>query len=212
MRIIPSLVLGAFLSVAALTACDRPADPAAPDANVSPSLNGASVDRFSTTSFLLIYDPATQLMAAHFPSDLCTPSGAYNIVDVHRVLTPSPIGQRAVTVSGTETEAIYHADSPADAGVSATINSFGSGNLVDDGTQLCSFLLGPTRIAEGQVERVSTFSLASFHLRATGTVQGVDGQDYRLTEEYQLNADVHDPFNPATFTEPVIKVDLQPAR
>lgn len=38
------------------------------------------------------------------------------------------------------------------------------------------------------MRRLSTFSLASFHARWTGTIQGVDGRDYHLNEVYQLHA------------------------
>jgi hypothetical protein len=178
-------------------------------ANAANGAGGAMIDRFTNIQFLLIYDPASQLLSAHMPSNLCT-DGEFNMVDVHRVRTPSPVNSVSSTVKDADSQAaIYHATSPGDAGLSAAINFFGFTDVVDL-SKFCAFLAGPNLIAEGTVQSISTFSAASFHLRRTGTVRGVDGQDYHLTEIYQLNADAHDPNNPATFVEVISTVRLSP--
>jgi hypothetical protein len=38
----------------------------------------------------------------------------------------------------------------------------------------------------------------------------VNGGEYHLTEIYQLNADAHDPSNPATFVQQVSSILLRP--
>ena len=178
--------------------------------SVSPAAaGGAIILRFSTASFILIFDSERQLLSAHMPSDICG-DGNLSLAQVVRVTTPSQIGQRfAQITSDDEQVAVYHATSPADAGLSAAIDFFGFANIFDLPT-FCAFLAGPNRIAEGQVKRLSTFSLASFHARWTGIIQGVDGLDYHLTEIYQLNADAHDPTNPATFAQQVSNILLHP--
>ena len=212
MRTARWMTVAPLLGVVTFVACDRGPDRSlAPDIVAPPSASGADVERFSTVAFTLIFDPERQLLAAHMPSDVfvCGGTEPLNVVDVLRVITPSTIGQRFAKQAAEERIAVYHAASPADAGLAAPINFFGFGNIVD-GTAFCDFLQGPTRIAEGTVRRVSTFTLASFHGRWTGTLQGVDGQDYRFTEVYQLNADIRDPNDPATFTEPVVRIMLRP--
>lgn len=174
--------------------------------------SGAVIIRFSTVTFTLIFDAERQLLAAHMPSDafVCGGSEPLNVVEVMRVTTPSEIGQRfALQTSDAERVAIYRATSPADAGLAASINFFGFNNIFDGG-KFCDFLTGPSRIAEGPVQRISTFSLASFHGRWTGIIDGVDGRDYKLTEVYELTADIHDPNNPDGFAEPVVRIMLQP--
>lgn len=201
------------------TACDQAPQRTLVGPTGSPPLSASSVSvaaaggaiimRFSTASFILIFDAERQLLSAHMPSDICG-DGNLSIVEVLRVTTPSEIGQRfAQVTSDDEQVAVYRATSPADAGLSAPIDFFGFANIVDLPT-FCAFMAGPNRIAEGQVNRLSTFSLASFHARWTGTIQGVDGRDYQLTEVYQLNADAHDPSNPATFAQQVASILLQP--
>ncbi len=169
---------------------------------------GALVLRFSTRSFILVFDADRQLLSAHMPSNICG-DGALNVVEVQRVVTPSELGQVVAQVTGDEQVAVYHAASPADAGLAAPIDFFGFANVVDFGA-FCRFLAGPNRIAGGVVQRLSTFSAASFHARWTGTIEGVNGGDYHLTEIYQLNADAHDPSNPDTFVQEVSSILLTP--
>jgi hypothetical protein len=174
------------------------------------SNNGATVDRFPNIQFLLIYDPDTQLLSAHMPSDICG-AGAFNLVDVQRVRTPSPVNSVSSVIKDEDSQAaIYRAGSPAEAGLAGDLNFFGFTDIADI-DQFCAFMSGPQLVAEGTVQSLSTFSAASFHLRRTGVVQGVDGQDYHLTEVYQLNADAHDPNNPDTFVELISSVTLTPA-
>lgn len=197
--------LSTLLAALTFVACDRPAENALAPA---PSLNGATVERFQTIAFTLIFDAERQLLAAHMPSNICD-DGEFNVVDLLRVITPSAIGQRFAQQSADEQVAIYRAGSPAEAGLAGPISFFGFGNLVDVG-QFCAFMGGPSLIAEGTVQRISTFSLASFHGRWVGRLTGVDGRDYQLSEAYQLNAAIDDPNNPETFTEPVVQVLLTP--
>ncbi|MGH7530158.1 MAG: hypothetical protein ACREMN_07225 [Gemmatimonadales bacterium] len=221
MRALP--VVGLVIAGAvALGACEgaRPESALAPQtellaASTTADVNAASgavIVRFTTVTFTLIFDAERQLLAAHMPSDafVCGGSEPLNLVDVMRVTTPSEIGQRfALQTSDAERVAIYRATSPADAGLAASINFFGFNNIFD-GAKFCDFLTGPTRLAEGPVQRISTFTLASFHGRWTGRLAGVDGRAYQLTEVYQLTADIHDPNNPDTFAEPVVRILLQP--
>jgi len=175
--------------------------------------SGAMIMRFETVAFTVLFDAERQLLSAHMPSDLAIcglGDGELPVVEVQVVRTPSQIGQRAVTQKGEEHITIYHASSLADAGLGGNLALAGFVNLEGDGSAFCSFLAGPNRIAEGTVQRISTFSLASFHARWTGTIHGVDGRDYHVTEIYQLNADPHDPNNPDTFTEPVVRINLRP--
>jgi hypothetical protein len=213
-------ILTALSSLGGLGACRpesdplpiAPADgpiPLAPSFAITPSAaGGALILRFSTFSFILVFDAEHQLLSAHMPSDICG-AGELNRVEVQRVITPSAIGQVVAQVSGDERVAVYHAASPADAGLSASIDFFGFPNVVNFPV-FCSFLAGPNLIAEGTVQRLSTFSAASFHARWTGSITGVDGTLYRLTEIYQLNADAHDPTNPATFAQQVASIRLTP--
>lgn len=220
-----SLVTSMALSVAmlGLTACENlPSDTSAELDTDTPTIttasaeanmqagSGAMVGRFPSGSFLLIYDAETELLAAHMPSNICAGGGA-NIVEVQRVDLPSDVVESVSLVKSDDAQvAIYDAGSPAEAGLAAGIDFFGQQNIVDV-VQFCGFLLGPDRIAEGSVRRVSTLSPASFHARWTGTIEGVDGRDYKLTEVYQLNADVHDPNNPDTFKQVVASIKLRPS-
>jgi hypothetical protein len=171
---------------------------------------GAIVERFINIQFILVYDADTQLLSAHMPSDICG-AGEFNVVNVQRVRTPSPVNSVSSVVKDEDSQAaIYRAGSPAEAGLAGDLNFFGFTDIVDVG-QFCAFMSGPQLVAEGTVQSLSTFSAASFHLRRTGVVQGVDGQDYHLTEVYQLNADAHDPNNPDTFVELISSVTLTPA-
>jgi hypothetical protein len=174
------------------------------------SSNGATVDRFPNIQFLLIYDPDTQLLSAHMPSNICG-AGEFNVVNVQRVRTPSPVNSVSSVIKDEDSQAaIYRASSPAEAGLAGDLNFFGFADIVDVG-RFCAFMSGPQLVAEGTVQSISTFSAASFHLRRTGVVQGVDGQAYHLSEVYQLNADAHDPNNPDTFVELISRVTLSPA-
>lgn len=215
------------LSVMALGACERAPDeilgpnpgrvPAA-SASAESSPSGAVIlqfasplsrpDTFSNVQFVLIFDAERQLLSAHMPSDVCG-DGQLNIVHFQRIETPSAIGQVIAKQTGDGQVAVYHASSLAVAGLASDISFVGFADLVDIAT-FCNFLSGPNLIAEGTVSLLATFSFASFHARWEGTIQGVDGRDYRLTEIYQLNADIHDPNNPDTFTEPVVDILLRP--
>lgn len=222
----PSFTTAAVLTVAVLafTACgDVPTDAsleqdvqlsatrAAPTSAAGQQGGGAVVSRFSSPFLMLVYDAGTELLAAHMPSDLCS-GGSPNVLEVKRVDTPSDVSQVVNQVKSKEAQvAVYDAGSPSEAGLVAGIDFFGQNDIVDV-VQFCAFLAGPDRIAEGTVQRISTFSPASFHARWTGTIQGVDGRDYRLTEVYHLNADVHDPNNPDTFEQTVARVELRPKR
>jgi len=217
MRTFPAVGLAIALGGTALGACDGAREDrvlaplaASTTADVS-AASGAVIIRFPAVTFTLVFDAERQLLAAHMPSDafVCGGSEPLNVVEVLRVTTPSEIGQRvALQTSDAERVAIYRATSPADAGLAASINFFGFNNIFD-GAKFCDFLTGPNRIAEGTVQRLSTFSLASFHARWTGRIQGVDGRDYHLTEVYGLTADAHDPNNPDTFAEPVVRILLR---
>jgi hypothetical protein len=170
---------------------------------------GASVFRFKNISFILVYDAERELLAAQMPSNICG-DGEFNVVNVQRVETPSRIGQVVVlTKSDAEQVAVYRAASPADAGLASSIDFFGFFDIVNFGT-FCNFLSGPELVAEGIVRRVSTFSRVSFHAQWTGTIAGTDGQAYRLTEVYQLNADPKDPNNPAGFSQKQASIQLTP--
>lgn len=222
----PSFATSVVLTVAVLafTACgDAPTDAslekdvqlsatrAAPTSATGQQGGGAVVIRFSNPFFILVYDAETELLAAHMPSDVCA-SGNFNVLEVQQVQTPSDVVPFVSQVKSNEAQvAVYHAGSPAEAALASGIDFFGLADIVDVG-QFCAFLAGDDRIAEGTVQRISTFSPASFHARWTGTIQGVDGRDYRLTEVYHLNADVHDPNNPDTFKQTVARVELRPER
>jgi hypothetical protein len=187
------------------TAARAPAGPLA-----ASNGGGASVDRFPNIQFLLIYDAESQLLSAHMPSNICG-DGEFNVVDVKRVRTPSPVNSVSSVIKDEDSQAaIYRASSPAEAGLSGQLSFFGFADILDL-DQFCAFMSGPQLVAEGTVQSISTFSAASFHVRRTGVVQGVDGQDYHLTEVYQLNADAHDPNNPDTFVELISSVSLSPA-
>ncbi|MEX2152704.1 MAG: hypothetical protein WD825_05145 [Gemmatimonadaceae bacterium] len=172
--------------------------------------NGATIVRFANIEFLVIFDAERQLLSAHMPSNICG-AGEFNTIEVMRVRTPSEVNSVFARITDDEQQvAVYSATSPQDAGFSVQpIDFLGFGELVDV-NKFCAFLAGPTRIAEGTVQRMSTFSAASFHLRLEGTIQGVDGLSYHLTELYHLNADAHDPNNPATFVQQLAEVRLSP--
>ncbi len=198
-----------------LAACNE--SPISPDrtADLAPAPSmamGAQIDTLQNqVSFILTFDPQRHLLSAHLPSNFCTANrDPLNLVTVIRIRTPSDIDQFIRRLQGSDlTVSVYHATSPADAGLESTINSFGFFNIVD-GAKFCAFLSSPNLIAEGHVDRVQIVTNASYHARWTGMIQGVDGQQYHLTEIYQLNADAHDPNNPATFTEPVVSILLSP--
>jgi hypothetical protein len=211
-------VASATAALVLLAACtETPTAPPSNDANdlaasaspvaYSASGNGTTIDRFPNIQFILIYDAESQLLSAHMPSTICG-AGEFNIVDVMRLRTPSHVNSVVSTIKDDDSQAaVYHAESPGEAGLAGDLSFFGFTDIVDV-AQFCAFLSGPNLIAEGTVQSISTFSAASFHLRRTGTIQGVDGQDYHLTEAYQLNADAHDPNNPDTFEELVSRVSL----
>lgn len=213
---------GAVAGLALFTACaETTSEPvleaaSAPDAPAFLALSagnagGATIDRFTNIQFILIYDAESQLLSAHMPSNLCG-AGEFNVVDVQRVRTPSEVNSVASTIKDDDSQAaVYRVASPSDASLSGDLSFFGFQDIQNI-SQFCAFLAGPSLIAEGTVQSISTFSAASFHLRRTGTIQGLDGQDYHLTEVYQLNADAHDPNNPDTFREIVSSISLTPVR
>lgn len=181
------------------------------EANNSVNGNGATILRFQNIEFLVIFDAERQLLSAHMPSNLCG-AGDFNTIEVMQVRTPSDVNRVFSRITSDAAQvAVYHATSPQDAGFSVQpIDFLGFGELVNVG-RFCAFLAGPTRIAEGTVQRMSTFSAASFHLRLNGVIQGVDGVRYHLTELYHLNADAHDPNNPATFVQQIATIRLSPS-
>ncbi|HSJ14071.1 MAG TPA: hypothetical protein VK939_06635 [Longimicrobiales bacterium] len=214
---------GTVAALALFTACaEMPGEPRLDEGRVrdAPAVafsqtdnngRGSKIDIFQNIQFLLIYDAQSQLLSAHMPSDICG-AGEFNVIDVRRVRTPSPVNSVASTITDDDSQAaVYRAESPGDAGLSGDLSFFGFADIADL-SQFCAFLGGPNLIAEGTVQSISTFSAASFHLRRTGIIQGLDGQDYQLTEVYQLNADAHDPNNPDTFTEVVSRISLNPVR
>lgn len=189
--------------------------PPPPSLSVSPPASvgsGAMVMRFQGVEFILVFDEERQLLAAHMPSNVCVSGDpGLNPVEVMTVRTPSQVSSLLATVRADDAwVSVYHASSRTDAGILASINSAGFFQ-VDLGV-LCPFLTGPNLIAEGQVRRITTASAASFHGRWVGRIEGLNGEEYHLTEVYQLNADVHDPNNPDTFFEPVVRIDLKPMR
>lgn len=218
MNIRPRFLPLPLIALVPLVGCDTSPDPLAPTpppatvrAEAPGNGGGAVVTRFQNTEFILVFDEKRELLAAHMPSTVCREPGL-NPVDVMRVEKPSQVATVFAKVTSDDAVvSIYHATSPSDAGLEATIHSYGFPNVVDFDA-FCAFLEGPDRIAEGTVRRITTFTGASFHGRWTGTLQGTDGRDYRLTEVYQLNADAHDPFNPDTFFEPVVAIHLRPTR
>lgn len=158
------------------------------------SVRMASVDTFQQPEFLLHLDAERELMAAHMPSDFCL-GGALGTLDVRAIDTSSEIEQRIVQTKGEGVPvAVYEADSFADAGISGAFDTAGFGNVLSgDVSQFCAFLLGPQRIAEGTVRRVSNLSNASFSVSWTGKLETPGGGTLGLTEVYQLTADAQEP-------------------
>jgi hypothetical protein len=208
------------LAAATLTACSDAADRSellAPGHGIEASAahpagdEGAVIVRRSAVEFLVLFDADEQLLSVHMPSTVCTISDL-NEVDLLQVITPSTTDQLVSLLSSGDVQvAVYSAASPMEAGFGGSLDLQGFGNLVSL-PQLCAFLSGPNRIAEGSARRISAASNASFHLSTTGTLQGVEGGEYHLDEVYQLNADAHDPNNPATFVEHRAEIDLQRIR
>jgi len=185
------------IALTAAAMCAASCDSTGPTAAlaVRPSFaGGASVIRGQTLSFLAHLDAERGLLSLHAPSNLCT-DGDININDFQFVVTPSTIEQFIARLSASaEQVAVYTAASFADAGMVGTAETAGFGGIVDL-EQFCSFLEGPTLVAEGTVLRVSNFSNASFVARWTGALTTPGGGTTTLTEVYQLRADALDPNN-----------------
>jgi len=207
-------VVAVFALGTGTLACDRrdPSSPLAPSpaaAVTSPQAQGATIIEDQVTSFTVHLDAARGLLSLHAPSTVCA-GGGVPIVDRRRVLTPSEIAQAIFqTSSAAEPVAVYHASSLAEAGFAGTGSLLGFGGLVDVDA-FCTFIEGPARIAEGTVRRFGTLSNASFAIHWVGTLTGVDGRPYHLTEVYQLGGDAHDPNNPAFFVEHLSRILLSP--
>lgn len=189
------------IALAALGACgdgpgsDRllapsPADLAATTAEGS---RGAIVEYDQSILFFFHFDARRGLLSAHVPADLCA-GAPPNVGDRQIVTTPSAIQQRLVKATDIDSRvAVYRAES-AD----------------DPFPDLCAFLDGPGKVAEGVVHHTQTFTNASFAAHWGGTVQGVDGSTYHLSESYQLTADAHDPNNPELWSLNASRILLSP--
>jgi hypothetical protein len=109
---------------------------------------GSEIDRFTNIQFILIYDAESQLLSAHMPSNVCG-DGEWNVVDVRRVRTPSPVNTVASTIKDDDSRAaVYRVESPSEASLSGDLSFFGFQNVVDL-SAFCAFLTGPNLIAEG---------------------------------------------------------------
>lgn len=215
MRTSNRIALATLCCAVALSACDRapkaplaPGNPSLSTADPTANSNGAVILRIPTASFLVVFDATHHLLSADMPPTVCT-SGGLNIVSLQKVTTSSQVDQVLSQVTGDEQASVYHANSPADAGLSGPTDALGYYNVADFG-QFCAFMASSNLIATGTVHRISTSSNGSWHVQWTGAFTGVDGQAYYLTQVYQLNGDVHDPYNPDLYTEPVVDIHLQP--
>jgi hypothetical protein len=170
--------------------------------------NGADVSRMQVPQFVAHFDGQRQLLSIHAPSNLCT-IGSVNVDDAQFVTTPSAIAQFIAQVkSDDEAVAVYHAASFADAGMVGSFDFAGiPGGLVDVG-KFCSFLTGPSLIAEGTVRRTSNLSNASFAVAWTGMLSTPAGAPVALTELYQLRASALDPNNSASWVVDVSRILL----
>ena len=203
-----ALVLSAACS--GTDSISSPAFQVAPSASMVPgtaAASGAIVIRTEVTTFLVHLDAANELLSVHAPSTVCG-AGELNVADAQFVVTPSAIGQFIAQIKDPDEQvAVYEASSFADAGLGGSFDFAGLGDIVDF-TAFCPFLTGPARVAEGTVRRLSNFSNASFVASWIGTIQGTDGQSYRLREAYQLGADAQDPNNPDEWTLHVSRIRL----
>ncbi len=196
----PAVGLAAAIAVlAGLAACDQAQStaPAArsPRADVvsPPQSHGALVFTDDQAVYFFTLDTDHELLSAHLPLDFCT-GGGLNVGARLVVATPSQIEQRLVKIQDGDSEvAIYHA------------TSFDGLNA-----DLCGFLLGPDKVAEGTVRHTQTFTNASFAAHWGGDVEGADGSSMHLSETYQLTASALDPNNPAYWSENVSKILLSP--
>jgi len=198
--------------LAAFAGCEAPPEsftgPEVRSSATAASASGAVLIRGQAATFLVHLDAERELLSVHAPSDVCT-TGPLNIADAQFVVTPSAIGQFIAQLKDeNEQLAIYRASSFAEAGLSGSFDFAGLGDIVDF-TAFCNFLQGPQRVAEGVVRRASVFSNASFTATWTGEIQGVGGEDARLTERYQLGAEAQDPNNPATWVLHVSFINLR---
>ena len=214
MRTLSPTVVSLLAFTVVLGACDSATDdgafsPAPVLASAAAGSGGAMVLRGTTAAFLVHLDSQRGLLSVHAPSNVCT-IGNLNEVDFQFVITPSAIGQFIAQLKSDDGQvAVYRASSFAEAGMTGIAEFGGIGNIVDFG-QFCAFLEGPNRIAEGSVRRVSNSSNASFSAHWVGTIQGVNGEDVKLTEVYQLGADAQDPSNSDLWVLHVSKILLSP--
>jgi hypothetical protein len=217
MRSRTGLGLTWLLLLAPLTACDQ-ADGTAPT-GPEPSLaatptlsaeNGATIVRMPQAEFVVHLDAARGLLAVHAPSNVCG-AGSLNEGELLKVTTPSQIEQMNAQYRYDEGQvAIYRASSFADAGLTGGFDLTGLGGIVNFG-QFCSFLVGPDRIAEGTVRRVSNFSNANFSVVWQGTLELVGGGWTKLAETYELTGAADDPNNPDFWSLNNSKILLSPS-
>jgi len=214
MRFVSPAVVSVLGLASVLGACDAASSdgafsPAPALAAAAAGSGGAVIVRGTTLAFLVHLDSERGLLSVHAPSNVCT-IGSLNQAEFKFVITPSAIGQFIAQLkSDDEQVAVYQASSFAEAGMTGTAEIGGLGDIVDF-TQFCGFLEGPARIAEGSVRRVSNLSNASFTAHWVGTIQGVGGEDVKITELYQLGADAQDPNNTDAYVVHVSKILLSP--
>lgn len=182
-RSIP-LVLTLGLVAGACSDSERAGEPLAPEtgsrASVAEQSMGAMVVRDEHELFFFHFDAKRGLLSAHLPSDRCL-GAPLNVGDRQIVTTPSAIQQELVKAVDTDSHvAVYRASSMND--------------LFPD---ICGFLLGPNKVAEGVVRHTQTFTNASFAAHWGGFIEGVDGGTLHLSETYQLTASAQEPDNPA---------------
>lgn len=181
-----STALGLVLALGACTA-DAPT-PLAPD-RVESAVAGAEVETTPATSrgalitmdeaifFFTHFDAQRGLMSVHGAIvELCE---GLPLTTTPRtiVATPAEIGQRLVKLGEEDQPVVVY--------------------RTETGELTCGLVLSPeARVAAGTVRHDQVFTLASFKATWRGQVTGPDGAPLRLTEVYQLSADIHDPNNP----------------
>lgn len=208
-----TITLSALALVAGLAACsaEEPANPAAPRSELAPAGpgSGAVIIETPVAAFAVHLDAERGLLSVHAPSDVCQ-SGNVNVAQARFIITPSEIDQFLAQLKDDDAAvAVYEASSFAEAGIDGSFDLAG-GSDIDFG-QFCGFLLGPDRIAEGTVRRVSNLSNASFSVSWVGEITAVDdGSPVQLTEVYQLKADAREPGDSSQWRVNVSKILLSP--
>lgn len=176
------------LAVTVLAACGDAVEPtdAAAVSSLARAVDqaGAVIVRDEVGTFFINVDAGRNRVSVHVPPGICQGAGL-NIEDRMIVFTPSAVMQELFLIRD---EA---------AGVVVLEGSSSAPLLAN----FCGTLNGPARIAAGTVRHLQTFTLASFAAHWTGLITGVNGEPLRLTEVYQLTADLHDPNNPALWSE-----------